>query len=172
MRHAAAGLGRHSSWEMTWPAPRPMAGFGAGGYAGRVERVYAWLRRHPKLVDGALALGLLVSGTNVYLSESFRSSGAGNRAGLVVISLVLAGLVVFRRKYPVGTFAVALVTCVVQLTLGMHPGIFEPVGPDAAVFVFVYTLAAYRSRRIALCGLAVCLIGVAAAVVRWPPEPA
>ena len=99
----------------------------AGGYVGSVEQVYAWLRRHPKLVDGALALGLLASGASVFTTDSFRSSGAGNQAGLIAISLVLAGLVVVRRKHPLATYVIAIAIAVVQVALGMHPGAFQPV---------------------------------------------
>ena len=141
----------------------------AGGYVGSVEQVYAWLRRHPRLVDGALALGLLASGANVFTTYSFRSSGAGSQAGLIAISLVLAGLVVVRRQYPLATFVIAIAIGAVQLALGMHPGAFEPVSADAAIIVLLYTLAAYRPRRISLCGLSVCLIGIAVAVIRYAP---
>ncbi len=144
----------------------------ADEYARGVEHVYAWLRRHPRLVDGALALGLLASCANVFSSYSFRSSGAGDQAGLIVISLVLAGLVVVRRKHPTATFGIAMATGAVQVALGMHPGAFQLVGADAAIIVLLYTLAAYRPRRISLRGLFVCLTGIAVAVVRWPPAPA
>ena len=35
--------------------------------------------------------------------------------------------------------------------------------------VLLYTLAAYRPRRVSLAGLAVCLLGAAVAVARWAP---
>ena len=143
-----------------------------GAYGGYVEQVYAWLRCHPRLVDGALALGLLASCANVFGSYSFRASGAGDQAGLIAISLVLAGLVVVRREYPTAAFAIAMATCAVQVALGMRPGAFQLVGADAAVIVLLYTLAAYRPRRISLRGLFVCLTGIAVAVIRWPPAPA
>ena len=131
--------------------------------------MYAWLRRHPKLTDGALALGLLASGASVFTTDSFRSLGAGNQVGLIAISLVLAGLVVVRRKHPLATYVIAIAIAVVQVALGMHPGAFQPVSADAAIIVLLYTLAAYRSRRVSLCGLSVCLIGIAVAVLRYAP---
>ncbi len=134
--------------------------------------VYAWLRRHPGLVDGALALGLLASCANVFSSDSFRASGASDQAGLVALSLILVGLAVVRRKHPTAAFAIAIATGAVQVTLGMRPGAFQLVGADAAIIVLLYTLAAYRPRRISLRGLFVCLAGIAVAVIRWPPAPA
>jgi signal transduction histidine kinase len=133
------------------------------------------LRGHPVLLDGVLALGLLGIGANVFTSFSFRASRAGDQAGLIAISLVLAALVVLRRKYPVATFAIATAIGVVQLTLGTRPnsgsslsGAFQPVSADVAIIVLLYTLAANRPRRVSLYGLAVCLAGITIAVIRWP----
>ena len=58
----------------------------------------------------------------------------------------------------------------VQLALGMHPGAFQPVSADAAIIVLLYTLAAYRPRRISLSGLSACLIGIAVAAIRYAPS--
>jgi signal transduction histidine kinase len=83
---------------------------------------------------------------------------------------VLAGLVVVRRKYPRATFVIAFVIGVAQIALGMHPDAFQPVSADVAIIVLLYTLAAYRPRRISLSGLSVCLIGIAVAVIRYAPS--
>ena len=40
---------------------------------------------------------------------------------------------------------------------------------DTAIVVLLYTLAAHRSRRVSITGLAICLLGSAAAVARWAP---
>jgi signal transduction histidine kinase len=140
-----------------------------------MERGYAWLRRHPMLTDGVLALCLLAVGANVFTSFSFRSSGAASQAGLIALSLVLAGLVVVRRRYPSAAFAVAITIAVAQVVLAAAPSsqtalsrAFQPVSADIAVIVLLYTLAVYRPRRISLYGLAVCLAGIAVAVIRWP----
>jgi signal transduction histidine kinase len=140
-----------------------------------VERIYAWLRRHPALLDGALALALLAIGANVFTSFSFRSSGAADQAVLIALSLVLAVLVVFRRRHPSGTFVIAITIGLLQLTLGTRPtagtslsGAFQPVSADIAIIVLLYTLAARRPRRTSLYGLAACLIGIVIAVIRWP----
>ena len=61
-------------------------------------------------------------------------------------------------------------TRAVQLALGMHPGAFQPVSADAAIIVLLYTLAAYRPRRISLSGLSACLIGIAVAAIRYAPS--
>jgi hypothetical protein len=65
------------------------------GYPGPVGRVYAWLRRHPRLVDGTLAAVLLAGAANAYLD---------NPAALPT-SLVLVGTVAVRRRFPVSAYA-------------------------------------------------------------------
>jgi signal transduction histidine kinase len=137
--------------------------------------MYAWLRRHPVLIDGALAVSLLAIGANVFTGFSFRASGAGDQAGLIAISLVLGTLVVLRRRYLSAAFAIALAIGLVQLTLGTRPssggtaaGAFQPVSADIAIIVLLYTLAAHRPRRTSLWGLGACLAGIVVAVIRWP----
>ena len=61
------------------------------GYPGSVEGLYAWLRRHPWLVDGTLAVVLLAGAANAYLIN----------AAVLPASLALAGAVAVRRRFPV-----------------------------------------------------------------------
>jgi hypothetical protein len=68
------------------------------GYPGPVERVYAWLRRHPWLVDGTLAVVLLAGAANAYLED----------AAVLPASLMLVGAVAVRRRFPVAAYAAAL----------------------------------------------------------------
>ena len=120
--------------------------------------LYAWLRRHPRLVDGALALLLIYPGAGI--------PKLGILKALVALPFVL-GLaipVVFRRAYPVEAFAVVIADGALQVLL-----LRRPVGADLAVLVMLYTLAASRPRRVSLRGLAICLVGAAAAIARWHP---
>src|SRR5258708_14016731 len=78
----------------------------AGQYAGCMGQVYTWPRRHPLLVDGTLAAGLLALA--VFSSGSLRSWGAGGLTGDITITLLVTGPVLVRRKHPVAAFAVAL----------------------------------------------------------------
>jgi signal transduction histidine kinase len=121
-----------------------------------VPAVYAWLSRHPRLVDGLLALLLAIFGAG-------SAFGHGRRV-LVALLLVLAMTipVVFRRRNPVAAFSVAVAAGAVQLAA--VPG---PSGADLAIPVLLYTLAAYRPRRVSLAGLAVCLVGSIVGVLVW-----
>ncbi len=120
--------------------------------------LYAWLRRNPRLVDGALALLLIFPGGGIPKHTA--------RELLVTLPFVLGMVVpvVFRREYPVGAFAAVIAVGALQVFV-----MRRPTGADLAVLVVLYTLAACRPRRVSLRGLAICLIGAAIAVLRWHP---
>ena len=138
---------------------------------------YAWLSRHPRLVDGVPAFFLWIIGvatiwgTNSGVTQSEAGVLPVPRPGvglaqLVVMAIitVMAGAVVFRRKYPVHAFVIAAVAGALQVL--SFP---RPVGTDLAILLLLYTLAAYRPRRVSILGLCVCLAGSIAAVVTWMP---
>ena len=90
--------------------------------------------------------------------------------------MLLAATVLLRRRYPVAAFAAAMMIGAAQVIFGMQPGgggppvrALEPTATDLAIPVLLYTLAAYRPRRVSLTGLAVCLLGAAVAIARWAP---
>jgi signal transduction histidine kinase len=132
-----------------------------------VAPLYAWLRRHPKLVDGALAAALAFLGTASAVALAFRpglrATGFGPVAG-IPLALLLAVPVVFRRSHPAGAFAAAIVIGACQVLLDIRPN-----AADLAIVILLYTLAAYTPRRTSVAGLAICLAGSAAAVARWMP---
>jgi signal transduction histidine kinase len=134
-------------------------------YAGCVEQVYAWVRRHPLVVDGPLAAGLLA--LSVSGDGPDRSPGGGYYPVHIAISVLLAGLVLFRRKHPAPALAIAVVGAVIQTGVPGPAG--AGTGTIVAILVLLYTLAAYRPRRISLCGLFWCLAGLSVAVI-WSPE--
>jgi len=133
------------------------------GYPGPVERVYARLRRHPWLVDGALGAVLLAGAANAYLLYP----------AVLPASLALAGTVVVRRRFPVGALAAALAIGVAQMIVGIGPTFTEsplqPTFADLGILILLYTVAAERPRRFSLAGLAACLALFAAVVVRYDP---
>ena len=150
-------------------------------YAGDVPALYAWLRRHPKLVDGVLAVALFLAGAGSAAGAGARRAivtGAGRvvvkGAGQIVVSgspaiflgfAVAAGLavpVIFRRANPIAAFATAVVFGGIQVLLGLRP-----MATDLSILILLYTLAAYSSRRVSIWGLAVCLAGSAVAIARW-----
>jgi signal transduction histidine kinase len=116
--------------------------------------VYAWLRRHPKVVDGGLAAMVAFLGIVM-------AAPAGQYA-MIPVALTLAVPLVFRRAHPVAAFAVVITVGALQVITDMRPG-----PPDLSIVILLYTLAAYTPRRVSVAGLAVCLLGSAAAIARW-----
>jgi signal transduction histidine kinase len=117
-----------------------------------VSSLYAWLRRHPRMVDGVLAAMLAFGG----LAE-----GIGfHRYVMIPLTFGLTIPVVFRRAHPAGAFAVAVGIGAIQVAAAIRPG-----PPDFAIVVLLYTLAAYTTRRASAIGLGICLLGSAAEVM-------
>jgi signal transduction histidine kinase len=153
---AAGGRGCLCYLRLTSIARWAEAGTTAAGYACVVSAVYAWLSRHPRLVDGALALLLAVLGTGPLFRHSHPL------LMMIPIALVMLAAVVFRRQNPVAAFCAAVAAGAAEVVFG--PG---PSGTDLAIPVLLYTLAAYRPRKVSLTGLAVCLAGSFLGVLVW-----
>ena len=131
----------------------------------------AWLRGHPRQADVLLAAVLLALSGNQLLAGQ---ASAAMRVTLIAVTAALAATVVPRRRYPVAAFAAAAVIGGLQIAFGIGSGqapVFElqPVNTDLVILVLLYTLAAHRPRRVSITGLAVCLVGAAAAIARWSP---
>ncbi len=118
--------------------------------------IYAWLRRHPQLVDSLLALVIAGLGSG---------SIAHQPAVLGPLTLLLVVPVVFRRRAPVAAFAVAATAGAIQVLLTRA----GPSASDLAIVVLLYTLAAYRPRRESVAGLLICLLGGAVAAAAFRP---
>jgi signal transduction histidine kinase len=120
-----------------------------------VHGLYAWLRRHPKLVDGTLAL--LVLGFGLSLSPIWVRHPA-----LIPVMVALAVPIVFRRQYPTAAFAAAVAVGAVQVVVSSWPTI-----ADVSVLILLYSLAVSRPWRTSAPALAICVLGAAVATVRW-----
>ncbi|HYB89057.1 MAG TPA: histidine kinase [Streptosporangiaceae bacterium] len=138
--------------------------------------LYAWVRRHPKVLDGGLAAVLAFFGVASAVVIIFRpgapgSAAAGSsvvgigRMAAIPLALLITVPVVFRRSHPVGAFAAATTIGGLQVLLNIRPN-----AADLAIVILLYTLAAYTPRRTSITGLVICLIGSAVAVVRWMPD--
>jgi signal transduction histidine kinase len=121
-----------------------------------MSAIYAWLRRHPVLVDSVLA---------ALIALFAAASIADNPWPQLPITLLLVIPVAIRRKVPAGAFAAALVGGLWQLAFG------RPSGCDVAILVLLYTVAAYRPRRESVPALVACMLGGAVAVAVWSPSP-
>ena len=163
MRSEPGGAGNLSK-----SARRPPS---TSAYPGKVlQDVFASVRSHPWQADGLLAVLLFA-----FSLHQVPSGPPGVRLTAIMVNLVVAATVVPRRRYPVAAFAVAATIGAAQIISGMQTGTSAPVAAlqptvtDMAILVLLYTLAAYRPRRISLAGLAVCLLGSVVAIARWAP---
>ena len=131
-----------------------------------LQQAYAWVRGHPRVSDAMLGLVVLASGVaQIPRHLPFMITG-------IAVNLVLVSAIALRRPDPVAPFIAAAVVVAAQLAFGLGPGGnagLEPTATDVAVVILLYTLAAYRPRRTSLTGLAICLIGAAAGIVRYAP---
>ena len=123
-----------------------------------MSAVYAWLSRHPRLVDGLLASLLTVLGAATAIRD--------DRPALPFV-LVMSIAVAFRRRNPVAAFGIAVAAAAAQVAFASGPNV-----ADLAIPVLVYTLAAYGPRWLSLAGLAVCLVGSLAGALAWAPSTA
>jgi signal transduction histidine kinase len=123
---------------------------------------YDWLRRHPVMVDSALALVVASLGLSVVGLVDLRVLP---RVGALALVMAMCAPIALRRKYPVGAFAAVIAAGGLEVLI-----LPRPLGSDLAVLVVLYTLAAYRPRQVALPGLVVCLLGSAIAIAKWAPE--
>jgi signal transduction histidine kinase len=121
-----------------------------------MSAIYAWLRRHQILVDSVLAAVLAL----LALSPMLRSPWPE-----VPVTALMTASVAVRRKVPAAGFAV---TCLAGL---WQMATTTPSSADVAVLVMLYTVAAYRPRRLSVPALAICLIGCGAAIIVWSPTP-
>ena len=115
---------------------------------------YAWLRRHPVLVDTALAAGLLMLSLGQLIAGPLRA---------VPMALLIIVPLAFRRRAPVAAFVIAAIGGTWQLAAG------GPGPSDVAVLILLYTVAAYRPRRNSIPALLACLGGAALAAMAWAP---
>jgi signal transduction histidine kinase len=118
-----------------------------------VSAIYAWLRRHPLVVDGVLAGALALLALGPLLQAPLN----------VPAALLIVVPVAFRRRAPISAFCLAAVGGALQVATG------RPVAYDLALLVLLYTVAAYRPRRASILALLVCLGGSAVAVLAWGP---
>jgi signal transduction histidine kinase len=131
-----------------------------------LQQAYTWTRGHPRAADGGLALVLLAGSADQIPHHLAFMVGA------IAVNVLLATTVALRRRDPTAAFAAAVLIIAVQLAYGLGPGgspSFELTVTDLALVVLLYTLAAYRPRRISVTGLVVCLAGAVIAIARYAP---
>jgi len=133
-----------------------------------VRSFYGWLRSHPLVVDSLTAFAVAIL--------SLPLVAAPRRIVLPEAVLFAVGMFVplaLRRRYPVGAFALGIAVAgleVLAVADGLQaPARVRPVGAELAIAMLMYTVAAYRPRRISLAALLVCVAGSVITVPVWEP---
>jgi signal transduction histidine kinase len=123
-----------------------------------VSAIYAWLRRHPTLVDSVLAAVLaLLAFPAMWLDPLLQ----------IPMTALLVAPVAVRRRIPITACATGQLGALWQLLTERTPhGGFS--GATLAVLVLLYTVAAYRPRRWSIVALGNCASGGALASFLWP----
>ncbi|HEX4790650.1 MAG TPA: sensor histidine kinase [Actinospica sp.] len=121
-----------------------------------MTRLYIWLQRHPVHVDGVVAGALVLLG--------FVGTERANQGWWAIAPLLIGVPIVVRRRYPAAVFWTVVAIGAVQVCT---PAYFRL--SDFAVPIALYALACYRPRRESLVGLAVCLVGALAELLRIRP---
>ena len=108
-----------------------------------MSRLYAWIQRHPKLVDSLPAGFLIFIGLVSVVANGSADVTTPDRVLAGCLVPFVAGPLVFRRRWPIGTF----LTAAAAGFLGLFAGKVGFNGADIAFLTYVYTVAAYRPRR-------------------------
>jgi signal transduction histidine kinase len=117
-----------------------------------MSTIYAWLRRHPFLVDSVLAAVLALA----TLGQMIRTPWPQ-----VPVTVLMVVAVTVRRRVPASAFAITVVAGLWQLATTAASA------ADLAVLVMLYTVAAYRPRRLSVPALGICMFGVAVGYAVW-----
>jgi signal transduction histidine kinase len=125
-----------------------------------VQAFYSWLRGHPILVDSVLGLFVAAFG----LSTLGFAGLPRAQASVFVVAMTIP--IALRRRCPAQAFAAAVVVGGIEVLVLAHP-----IASDLSVVILLYTLAAYRPRRLSVPALIICLLGSALAIIRWVPGP-
>jgi signal transduction histidine kinase len=137
-------------------SPRLVRGLTGGARSGR-DRYRAWVRRHPRLVDGTL-VGLLL----LFSRPGLGGSGAEYPWSPILVAGLLLPLV-WRRRAPFAVFLIIAAVALIQWVTG------PPLAADLAALVAFYTVAAYeRVRRIAVAA-GLLEVGAVMAAFRFGP---
>jgi signal transduction histidine kinase len=114
-------------------------------------------RVSPWVFDSVLAAAAAALSMSLFASELSRS---GLPSGVVVLGYALALLhtlpLAARRRFPMTVLATSVASGLAFAAIGLPPVLLGP-----AILVPVYTVAAYRERRVSLVGLAAAEVGLA-----------
>lgn len=118
-----------------------------------------WLKARPGLVDGAIAAG--IAACTVPQLVFWAGQPGGGLMPRLLLTILLVAPLVWRRRFPMGTFVFACAVSLVQWSLDIT------LAADVALLVYLGTVAAAYRLRVALLAAVVVETGVVLATLRW-----
>ncbi len=148
------------SWWKGWLSDSGGDSAAAPGRSGvAYQRVAGWIRRHPTLVDTALAA--LVGACAVPQLVYFAGQPGGGFAVRLLFTALMVAPLVWRRRFPLSVFAFAAAVALVQWSVNVT------LAADVALLVYLYTVASRYPVRVGVLAAAVVEAGMIMAAVRW-----
>ena len=154
--------GRGAAWWREWLSDRP--GGAAAPPPGRIEIWYrdlaAWVGRHATVTDTALAVALAACTVPQLVHLARNDPGLFGTA--LAFSALLVVPLIWRRRFPLATFAGIAVVTLVQWLLNVK------LTADVTLLVYLYTVARRYPLRVGVLAAAVAEAGTVMAAIRWP----
>jgi signal transduction histidine kinase len=154
---------RGAAWWNEWLSARP-GGAAAAPAPGRIETLYqdlaASVSRHATVTDTALAVALAACTVPQLVHLARNDAGLFGEA--LAFSALLVAPLIWRRRFPLATFAGISVVALAQWILNVK------LTADVTLLVYLYTVASRYPLRAGVLAAAVVEAGTLMAAIRWP----
>ena len=152
------GAGRVVTWWREWLSVGPRAA-APGRFETGYRKVRAWIGRHGTMTDAALAVVLAACAVPQLV---YHATHPHSQFGEVLLfSVLMVVPLIWRRRFPLSTFAFVAVVALVQWIVGVR------LSADVSLLVYLYTVASRYPMRVAVLAAGVLEVGALMAAVRW-----
>ncbi|MFC9517474.1 sensor histidine kinase [Nocardiaceae bacterium NPDC056970] len=146
-------------WWRGWVSDDPQT-VAPGRFETAFGRMRTFIGRHPAATDAVATLAMAAcAAPQLTYHARYNSAELG---AYVLFSFLLVVPLLWRRRFPMSTFAFAAVVASLQWSVGIELTV------DVTLLVYLYTVASRYPLRVALPAAGVLEIGVLMAAVRWP----
>jgi signal transduction histidine kinase len=132
---------------------------------GRIQTRYrnlaAAVNRHPALADTALAAALAACAVPQLVW--WTRKGPGPLSEHVIFTVLLVAPLIWRRRFPLATFAFAALVALVQWSVNLQLIV------DLGLLIYLYTVVRRYPPRVGVLAAAVVEAGTVLAIARWQP---
>jgi signal transduction histidine kinase len=151
---------RAARWWTDWLSDSPGETAAAPGrIEARYRKVAGSIRRHPMVVDSVLAA--VLAAVTVPQLVYWARQPAGGFPERLAFSVLLVAPLIWRRRFPLSTFAFAAAVALVQWNANVT------LAADVVLLVYLYTVASRYPARVGILAAVVVEVGVLLAAFRW-----